>query len=347
MIVNSLRPGVFSSYTVTSLSGARTSAQYAAVVAGAQAGVAGKTYRFTNPDTICAELGEGALAAGAKLLLECGVSQVVCIPAFIGDKTEEADWDAAFAAAEELENIGAVVCASVSATVQARLCESIARSCAALRERIGLACADTAKNAQSLATALNHERICLCYPASVYQGQTSAFFTACAFAGALLLSGPGENLSGCACKGVSLDGDNLAESVVQTLLGAGVAVFETTGGSTECIKALTTRTKTGGIEDYSLANVATVRTIDHILQRARARMKTILRGAKSNAASMQSIVAQMTVLLAEALDEGLVSSFDTPRAALLAQDPSVCEVTLSFAAATAINQIHIVAHVQI
>lgn len=347
MIVTSQRPGVFSSYTVTSLSGARTSAQYAAVVAGAQTGVPGKAYRFTTPDAVSAELGGGALAAGAKLLLECGVSQVVCIAAFIGEETEEADWDTAFAAVEELENIGAVVCGSVSAAVQAKLSESIARSCIALKERIGLVCADTAESAQGLAAALNNERICLCFPASVYKGQTGAFFTACAFAGALLLSGAGENLSGCVCNGIGLDGGNLAETVVQTLLGAGVAVFETVGGGVECIKAVTTRTKNGGTEDYSLANIATVRTIDHILQRARARMKAVLHGAKSNAATMQSIVAQMTVLLAEALDEGLVSSFETPRAALLAQDPSVCEVTLSFAAATAINQIHIVAHVQI
>ncbi|WP_312643380.1 hypothetical protein [Hydrogenoanaerobacterium sp.] len=337
---NSLRPGVFSSYTVTSALGAVVSVQYAAVCALALGGEAGKVYRFTSYADAAAIFTDSALLRAVKLLLESGVSQVICVPVGTnGGNPDDNAYEAAFAAIEGLDNIGAVLCDSVSATVQAKLLQSITRSCSALKERIGLVNADNAEHAVQLAQALNSERICLCYP--------GGFSGACAFAGELLTGTVGDNLSGSICKGIVLDEDNLTEDTVQTLLAAGVVVFETVGNAVECIKAVTTRTKTDGTADYSFANVATVRIIDHILQRARTVMKVLLKNARGNPATMQSIVAQMTVLLSAAVDEGIVSSFATPRAALLAGDPSVCVVVLSFTAATAINQIHIVAHISI
>lgn len=340
MTINSLRPGVFSTYTVTSTSGAGVSAQYAAVCAVAQGGEAGKVYRFTHYAEAAAVFAGGALLDAAKLLLESGVSQVICIPVSTnGSAADSMAYEVAFAATEELDNVGIVLCDSVNFDVQTKLLESINRSCNALKERIGVVSADSAEQADKLAQALNSERICLCY--------LGGFAAACAFAGALLTGDVGDNLSGSSFKNILLDSDNLPETTVQTLLSSGVTVFETVGGSVECIKAITTRTKTDGETDYSFANVSTIRIIDHILQRARGVAKLLLKNAKGSPATMQSMIAQMTVLLSTAVDEGLVSSFETPKAYVQTGDPSVCVVELGFVAATAINQIHIVAHISI
>lgn len=343
-VTNSLRPGVFSSYTITPSAAARASAQYAAVCARAVGGEAGTVYRLTSAGETAIFTG-GVLPLAARLLLENGVSKVLCVP--VGEAPDDEAYARAFAAVAELPNLGAVLCDSVKPAVQSALRESVEAASAALRERIGIVSGDTAENAAALALALNSERMCLCYPASVYQGESDAFFTACAFAAALLAAPAGENLNGSACGGIAVAGENLAESAVQTLLGAGVAVFEEAGGAAECIKAVTTRTKSGGGSDYSLANVSTIRIIDQILQRGRAMLKVLLKNARNNAATAQSIAAQMTVLLSAAADEGLVSGFDAPRVYPLADDPSVLAVELSFAAATALSQIHIVAHVQL
>lgn len=345
---NSLRPGVFSTYTISSGSAAAVSAQYAAICARAVGGTAGTVYRFSSLEELAGTFTGGALYHGARLLLRSGVSQVVCVPAST-DGTEPADsaYGDAFDAVAAIENIGAVVCDSEKAAVHTLLKASVCEASAALRERLGIVAMANAESAAAQALALASERICLCCPASVYEGQTGAFYTACAYAGLLLTSGVGENLSGSVCESIALAGENLAESAVQTLLGAGVTVFETVGGAVECIRGMTTRTKSDGVADYSLANVSTVRIIDQVLQRARARMKLLLKNARGSAATLQSIVAQMAVLLAEAESEGLLSEFATPLASISADDPSVCVVELAFTPATAINQIHIAARISL
>ena len=348
MTTNSLRPGVFSSYTVTSSAIAGATIQYAAVCACALGGVAGKLYRFTGYAEAAAVFSGGTMLTAIKQLLEHGVSQVVCVAVSTtaAAPTDES-YTLAFEAVSEVQNIGVVLCDSHTPAVQSALLKSINGSCEALKERVAMVSADTAESAAELATLLNSERICLCYPASTYNGVTSSFVTACAFAGMVLASAVDENLSGSVCTGIVPAGENLSESSVQTLLGSGVTVFEAVHTNVECIKAVTTRTKTSGVTDYNFSNISTIRIIDQILQRARNTMKALLKTAKSGTATMQSMASQMTVLLAATVDEGLLRSFEAPRIYPLASDASVCVIELSFAVATAINQIHITAHIQL
>ena len=347
-MTNDLRPGVFSAYTVTSGTPAERSEQYAAVCAPARGGEAGRVYRVTTLAEAEAVF-TGTLLTAARLLLGCGVAQVVCVPATVdGTAPNDEAYGRAFAAMEELDNIGAVVCDCPRVGVQRLLLESVERSCKHLKERIAVVTADTADMAEANAKALDSERVCLCWPPCRYGGASDGFVTACAFTGRLLTSAPAAPLSGEALsREVALASDNVPESEVQRLLRAGVTVFETTGAGVECIRAVTTRTKTGGVDDATFRNLSTVRIIDSILGRARAGLKLLLRSSRSRGAALPSIVSQMTVLLAEARDEGLVNSFEAPRASLSAEDPSVCVVELAFEAATAINQIHIMAHISV
>ncbi|MEG1428338.1 MAG: hypothetical protein RSC64_00955 [Hydrogenoanaerobacterium sp.] len=348
MTTNSLRPGVFSSYTVTSSAISGVSAQYAAVCACAIGGEKGKLYRFKSFSEVSGIFTGGAMLAAAKLLLENGVSELICVPVSVtATAATENDYKLAFAATAEIQNIGVLLCDSTDTAVQKALLASINASCTALKERIAVIGAGATQGAEALAQALNSERICICAPACTYEKTTDTFMTACGFAALLLASPADENLSGSVCRAVTPSGENLSESTVQALLGAGVTVFEADGNNLECVKAVTTRTKTNGAIDTSFTNIATTRIIDEILQRARATMKLLLKTAKGGSATLQSMVAQMTVLLSAASEEGLLRSYDTPRAYPSATDPSVCVMELSFAVATAINQIHIVAHIQL
>lgn len=348
-MTNDLRPGVFSAYTVISGTPAERSEQYAAVCAPALGGEAGKVYRVTTEAQVQEQFTGGTLLTAARLLLRCGVAQVLCIPATVdGSVPGDEAYGRAFAAAEELENVGVVLCDSPRTSVQGLLLESVERSCRNLKERIAVVTADTMDGAVTNARALGSERVCLCYPACRYGSVSDGFLTACAFAGRLLTSAPAAPMSGEALfKDIQLAADNLPENDVQRLLRAGVTVFETAGGAVECIRAVTTRTQTGGVDDATFRNLSTVRIIDSILSRARASLKLLLRSAHSRGTQLPSIVSQMTVLLAQARDEGLVNSFEAPRASPSAEDPSICVVELSFEAATAINQIHIMAHISV
>lgn len=349
MTTNSLRPGVFSSYTVTSSAVSGASAQYAAVCARAVGGEKAKLYRFTRYADAAEIFTGGAMLAAVDMLLRMGVSQVVCAPASVTAAEPAAeDYDLAFGAVAEAANIGAVLCDSGDAQVQAALLASVKNvSCKAFKERIAIMGAEDAETAAARAAALNDERACLCFPKTSFGGVTSGFMTACAFAGMLLTSPVDKNLSGESCAEISLADAALTEAGVQTLLAAGVTVFEEASAAPECVKAITTRTRTGGETDYSLASVATVRIIDQILQRARATMKILLKNAKNTSGTLQSMAAQMTVLLASAVDEGLLRGFEAPRVYPLATDAEVCVVELAFTAASAVNQIHIVAHISL
>ncbi|MEG0115747.1 MAG: hypothetical protein RSA00_04930, partial [Hydrogenoanaerobacterium sp.] len=80
MTTNSLRPGVFSSYTVTSSAISGVSAQYAAVCACAIGGEKGKLYRSKSFSEVSGIFTGGTMLAAAKLLLENGVSELICVP---------------------------------------------------------------------------------------------------------------------------------------------------------------------------------------------------------------------------------------------------------------------------
>ena len=345
-ILNTLRPGVYSSYDVTSSYASARSGRYAAVAAKANGGVPGVLYVFSALPEACEVFApdtEGVfMRAILKLLFDAGVSRVYCV------SPEGDNYTAALAQTEEIENIGAVICDCKSSAGLLALARSLENASGNRRERIGFCGSDTVSAAMLDAQLLNAERVCLCCPAvGIETGERSAVFAAAALAGKILAAGdPAINLNGEAFPQLLPPG-TMSESEIQSLLSAGVTAFESCGGVCECVRAQSTRTKTDGAPDRTFAGLNTIMIIDDVLMGLRNSLRTKLRGGKAGGVSAEAIHSQVMVELAARRGEGLIESFSTPRCYASSGDPEVCVVELAFRVAHVVSQIAITAHIRV
>lgn len=344
--IDNQRPGVYSRYDISSLYTAQRSAGYAAVVAKAAGGETGKLYEFTGvaplAEAFPADGGGDALRGCVQILLQSGVAKVYAVP------VEEDFYEDALALVEGLENVAAVVCDCVEAADLKALRDSVKRSSDALRERVAFAgiCGAAAKEAAAL---LNSERVVLCCPdlQPAGGGHARAVYGAAALAGKVLSQNdPAWNYSGEYLITVS-GPPRLPESEVQALLAAGVTVLEENGGAVEVVRAVTTRTKTGGETDYALRGLGAILCIDDVMRSVRAALGAALRGTHLSSRSLESIRSQAAVVLADKADAGVVESYEIPAVRLHESDPTVCVVELSFRVAHVVSQIYVSAHIQV
>ena len=76
-------------------------------------------------------------------------------------------------------------------------------------------------------------------------------------------------------------------------------------------------------------------------------LAAFLRGAKNSAQTLSAVASQLTVLLGDFLDRGIITGYGAPRVYCQPDDPEVCIAQVSFTAAYLINQIHIQAQIQL
>ncbi len=347
MITVNQRPGVYSRYDVSSSGTAPLSLKYAAVAARASGGAAdGTVYRFKSYNEACEVFlpdEDGVFMRATILtLFECGVSEILACP--VG-----ADYESAFSALRTAENIGAVVTDACESPDLEALKTHVTACSLERRERLGFCGIDDPSEALDAASLLNCERIVLCCPSvsSLATGSRSSVLAAAALAGKILASSdPAANLNGSQFLGITMP-EPLNEPVIQELLANGVTVFESVGGVTECIRALTTRTSTAGAPDRGLAGVNTILIIDNVIETMRATLKSRLGGGRVGGAPLESIRSQAAVVLSEKMAEGLLASFSPPRCYPHADDPAVCVVEMGFKVAHVLSHISVTAHIEV
>jgi hypothetical protein len=335
LIINNHRPGVYSRYDVSSTSTAPLSLKYAAVAAKAAGGEAGTLYGFNSYGEACETFAPDTdglhMREILRVLFESGVSRVLVSP--VGD-----DYAEAFAILASAENIGAVI-TDATDTADILALKAHVLACARERkERVGFFGGADPDAAAELAQAVNCERVVLCSPSVIY---------AAALAGRLLSSGDAAiNFNGAVFPRLAVP-DVLPEAKIQALLAAGVTVFESVGGVTECIRALTTRTKSNSAPDRSLTGLNTILIIDDVIQTTRETLKARLGGGRVNGSPLESIRSQVAVVLAEKKADGLLESFEAPRCTPAPEDPAVCVVEMSFKVAHVVSQIVVTAHIEV
>ena len=336
------RPGVYSQYAVTSLY-VRPVSERAAALAGVFPEVEGVT-RLSRYSEAAALL-EGWALAACSLLFGRGVAAVYLSPA----ATDTAEgYAAAFAALEPVAEVDCILCDKAEEDILDALQESCQRASEGSRERLGFCGVDDSAAASSLASALNSERMVLVCPAPSLGGAACPPLGAAAVAGEILCeSDPSTGFSGREIplpEGLSRE---LGQDEVETLLGAGVTPLETQPGGVEIIRAVTTRTKTGGKTDLSFLPVNTILIIDHVMETVRGALKSRLTGMKNTTQTRESIASQVTVELGQLLDGEIIESYEPPRVYVPPDDPAVLVVELAFAVAHAANQILISASIQV
>ena len=280
-----------------------------------------------------------------RMLLNVGVSGVYAVPLTVdGSQAGEELYEGALRKLCEIKRGGVILCDSTKPEVLQKLKEQVELASQNERERLAIGCVAKEQAAQT-AKSLNCERMVLCCQKAGMKEEES--LTACAAAVAAMLA-VGEAMDSYHSR--PLEGieqlEPLSEQEIETLLGDGVTVLEMADGQAECIRCVTTRTRTGNEEDRTFSSVNVVMMIDEIIRAVRERLSEMLKG-KRVGFSQDSVVSQAAVVLDEKKQQGLITSFEPPVAYLQKEDPSVCVVELEFDLAAVFSRIYLTAHISI
>lgn len=333
------RPGVYSSYDVSSVVSGSAGGKTVGLTALCPTAAAGIPVSVTRYEQAVSAFGaDSAITALAGLILANGAAAVWAVPV-----AEESGYAAGFAALEALENIAVTVCDSTSVTVQQALRDSVCAASQARRERIGVVCGADGESVSELvsrAAALNSERMVLTAPGSV----------ALAAAAAGAIAGerdPAVPLGGATLTGADPVSVTYTDNETDLLIQGGVTPLETVAGVTSVVRGITTRTTTDGSADSTWRELSTILIVDDVIPGVRSSLRSKFRRAKNTEQSRGAIRTQVVVELESRLAREIITGYDNVTAEALDSDPTVCLVSFSFTAAHGLNQIWLTAHITV
>lgn len=331
---------MYSVYTASALSSGSGRNGTAALVGKSTGGTAGKLYSLYNYAAAAESFGESdGLTALAQLLMRNGAARVLAVP--LGQTAVKADYIAAFQLLEKEEGVKVLLCDSLDADVQTELRESVERASGEKKERIGVAAGPegvTALTARAL--ALNSERMVLTAPGGVS--------VAAAVAGAVCaLRDPAVPLGGASLLGISALEGQFQETELDTLLLGGVTPVEMTAGRCQVVRAVSTRTKSGGVSDATWRELGTILVIDDVIPAVRERLQARFARSKNTAQVRGAIRSQVILLLEEKLEAEIITGYDGVTVEALEEEASICLVTFAFTVAHGLNQIWLKAQITV
>ena len=345
------RPGVYSAYdasTVVSGSGGGRLVGLAAVNTVAAAGVVQTITSYEKAVSVFGSGGDEDMAELIRLALKNGAGGVKAVAV-----ANEEGYEAAFALLEQEEELAAVLCGSTTKSVQQKLLSSVKTAAENRRERLCVAAGAAGESEEELidrAEALNSERAVLVAPGGLDRdGEAiSGLCVAAAVAGALAGErDPAVPLGGAELKGLyGLSGRYDDNALDQLILG-GVTPVESVGGTVSVVRGVTTRTKTGQVQDATWRDLSTIRVVDDVIPSLRAALRARFARAKNTAQSRSAIRAQVVLELENKLQQEIITGYEGVEVSADTQDPTRCLVEFSFTVAHGINQIWLTAHITV
>lgn len=343
------RPGVYSDYDASSVT-ATGAAQRIVALIGASAVDAG-VYTLSSYASAKETFGEESqLAKMLKLAYENGAGTVMVYPV-ANDSAQT--YAAAVAAILQEKKANYLVLGAVSETVQTAAKAAVEAAAGQKGECIAFCGMGAATSAQLIARAeaLNSERMVLLAPQVYLTGEdtlSDGCMAAAALAGALCASyDPAEPLNGQILRGLSGVGAIYDDTAYDALANAGVTVLECEGGEVSVIRALTTRTQTGGVSDLTYRELSTMRIIDEVIPTLRTALRSRFTRAKNNAVTRKAIYNQVVLELEDRVAREIIDGYDNLRVAADSTDRTVCVVEFEFTVVQGLSRIHLTAHVQV
>lgn len=348
-MLNNERPGVYSSVEVSSvLSGAG---------GGRAIGIAGVAAQGTKGECVyIGSYGEAVSKFGADcsltgligILLQNSACVIYAVAAAVGGEADTDDYKAAFAALMEQEAVTVMLCDSNQAAVHSALSASIAAATEKNKYRIGVVeTAGSVSEAAAQAGLINSERIVMVYPALSGSGALSGAVAA-AF-GRILGEGGDPALPFNGAELTGLDGFSrvFSDAEITTLVQAGVTPIESSGGKVSVVRAVTTRTTTGGELDSTWRELTTVLIVDDVVPSVRRALRAKFPRVKNNAQTRGAIRTQVLIELENKLRAEIIDSYGAVTAQASESDPGVCQVGFEFAVVHGLNRINLAAHISV
>ncbi len=333
------RPGVYSSYSVSSAVRGTTGRKNVGLVAVNETATALEAVTVTSYTQALAAFGSGTMTDLIAAVLEHGAASVIAVP--IADDDVD-DYEDGLALLEEMDDVQILICDSVDIDVQTAFRDSAAAASDNRRERICvLSCASgegvTAMVAR--AASLNSERVVLTAPGDIS--------VAAAVAGIIAEElDPAVPLGGAELTGVDVT-TQYSENDLDLLILGGVTPVEYRSSVTSVIRGITTRTTTSGAADTTWRDLSTVLIVDNVIPAVRDSLTSKFKRAKNTEQSRGAIRSQVVLELETKVTAEIISSYDGVVAEADESEPTVCVVSFSFAVANTLNQIWITAYVTV
>lgn len=348
MSIGKYRPGVWSSYTITSGYTGTRDALAVAVIAklSLDEGQEQRPVAVSRGDAITAGTPLGSVS---ELLFGAGLSSFTVYSVTEGAQDADA-YTAALEALSAAGDMDLVVLESADRNVlEAAKAFAETRSENQKELLVFAGCPGTPANSAALAQAVNSPRVVLshgvAFPAGKEEG--SPFLGALSLCAAVaVLEDPSVSLTGWELPGIARV-TGAAYDQVETLLGAGVTPLAQRSEGAEAVRILTTCTTLDGNPSRAFTPINTILIIDTVMKALRRSLASFLRGAKNSAQTLSAVASQITVLLGDFLDRGVITGYGAPKVYCQSNDPEVCIAEVSFTAAYLINQIHIRAQIQL
>ena len=342
------RPGVYSVYDASGLvrgSGVKS----VALIADGGMGDGTAVYPWYTYAQAVETLGESAeMAELARLLLLNGAAAVYGIPV-----TGTEEYETAIATAAALEGVGIVVCDSEELTVQQTLKTAVESASEGRMERIAVVAGGKDETVEALCTraeGLNSERVVLVAPNAVDTDGESVGCVRCAAAVAGAIAGesdPAVPLGGAVLSGLSGLSVRYSDNEIDALVRGGVTALESTGGEVSVVRGITTRTKTGDVQDSAWRELTTILIVDEVIPGIRQALRSKFQRAKNTAQGRSAIRSQVILELESRVEREIITDYEDVTVSAVEDDPTVCLVEFAFTVAHGLNQIWLSAHITI
>ena len=334
------RPGVYSSYDASSLTAAASGGGAVCIVANGGTHTGGP-YTWVSYSRAVADVGVCALSKLAHLALKNGAGLVYGIPG-------GGDYTAAFEIAAAIADVAVVICDSTELTVQQALRDMVQTCSEARKERIAVVAGAKDESADDLiarAAALNHERVVLVAP-PVSGGDG----TACAAAVAGAIAGntdPALPLNGVELRDIGGLSAVYEDGDIDLLVRGGVTPLEPMGGSGSIVRAVTTRTTTGGAADATWRELTTILVADEVIPGIRSALRSRFSRVKNTEQTRGAIRSQVVMELQSRVNREIIDSYEDVTVTPSETDPTVCLVEFAFTVTHGLNQIWLSAHITV
>lgn len=345
------RPGVYSAYDASTIVSGSGGGRLVGLAAVNTVATAGEVQTITSYEKAVAAFGSDGdedMAELIRLALKNGAGGVKAVAV-----ANEEGYDAAFALLEQEEDLAVVLCGSTDQSVQQKLRDSAVKAAENRRERLCVVAGAAGESEEALiarAEALNSERVVLVAPAGLDRdGEAiSGLGVAAAVAGVLAgESDPAVPLGGAELKGLYGLTQRYDDNALDLLILGGVTPVESVGGIVSVVRGVTTRTKTGEVQDATWRDLATIRVVDDVIPSLRTALRTKFARAKNTAQSRSAIRAQVVLELENKLTQEIITGYEGVEVSADTQDPTRCLVDFSFTVAHGINQIWLTAHITV
>lgn len=347
MTEQSMRPGIYVDYEISSLKGAVSGKTVGIVAQGIKEG--NRVFKAESLEESRNLFGPGVeenpLGLFAALLFAEGVSSVWgIIPEGDGVEQYQRAFDlllAADGAEMILSDSGEEAFYQYEKTRLLSLGEKKIGKYLILPAQL----AESAERAVEIANTMNCERICMAYPKVRYgQMDISQVILAAMLAHADELAG---NLNGTVTAG-TYEVASLTEEAVNQLIRNGVCVLEGMGNLVTLIRGVTTRIRNEeGEKDLFYRNLSVPMISDRVVLELRTLLLERIQSSPGGETALSTLASLLIGRLEELKEEGLISSYTAPSLRISEEDAGVCMAEVGFTISQWFSQIYLQAHITV